>query len=141
MKFLRQDGTIRTGIYSARVISVSGERYIIFVMQDVTENRQLTQEHRNLEQQLNQSQKLEAIGILAGGVAHDFNNMLGAIIGYAELADRIGTIRPGMKQMFMSGYPADVIANRGVVDEGINFVQKPFSLKELGKKIRKALDE
>ncbi|MFH2066565.1 MAG: transporter substrate-binding domain-containing protein [Pseudomonadota bacterium] len=57
-----------------------------------------------------------------------------------ELADRLLAIRPGIKHLFMSGYTADVIVHRGVLDEGVNFLQKPFSIKELAAKIRSVLD-
>jgi CheY-like chemotaxis protein len=56
-----------------------------------------------------------------------------------ELADRLLEIRPGMRHLFMSGYTADVIARRGVLDEGINFIQKPFSLNDLAVKIQELL--
>jgi len=46
-------------------------------------------ERRNLEAQLQQAQKMEAIGLLAGGVAHDFNNMLGVILGYSEMLHKM----------------------------------------------------
>jgi len=53
-------------------------RYIVNVAQDITEKIKL-------EKELTQAQKMEAIGTLAGGVAHDFNNILAAILGYAEI--------------------------------------------------------
>ena len=40
----------------------------------------------------------------------------------------------------MSGYTADVIAHQGVLDEGVHFVQKPFSMKDLAVKVREAID-
>jgi CheY-like chemotaxis protein len=57
-----------------------------------------------------------------------------------DLADQLHAVHPDIKILFMSGYTADVIAHRGVLDEGVNFIQKPFSMKDLGIKVREVLD-
>jgi len=57
-----------------------------------------------------------------------------------DLAKNILSIYPKLNRLFMSGYNANVIAHHGVLDEGVNFVQKPFSMDQLSAKVRKALD-
>lgn len=55
------------------------------------------------------------------------------------LADRLRTAVPGVKVVFMSGYTDDKIADRGVLDAGVNFLQKPFSTRDLAAAIKLAL--
>ncbi len=82
---------------------------IVFVISDITDRK-------NLEMQLIQAQKMEAIGSLAGGVAHDFNNILGAIMGYAELAifevGIEGTAKGKLEQMLSSCHRAKDLVNQ-----------------------------
>jgi PAS domain S-box-containing protein len=59
---------------------------MVFVSRDISDRKRAEQERAKLEAQLYHAQKMESVGRLAGGVAHDFNNMLGVILGHAELA-------------------------------------------------------
>lgn len=59
--------------------------------------------------------------------------------GY-ELATRLQELKPAMRCLFMSGYTSNVITHNGVLDEGLNFMPKPFSIEELADKVRSVLD-
>ncbi|MCK5350686.1 MAG: response regulator, partial [Desulfobacula sp.] len=58
-----------------------------------------------------------------------------------ELSEQLKSLYPDLKCMFMSGYTANAIAQHGVLDEGVHFLQKPFSRSDLAKKVRKVLDQ
>jgi PAS domain S-box-containing protein len=57
----------------------------------------------------------------------------------ADLARALGELKPGLRSLFMSGYSANVIADRGVLDEQVHLLQKPFTVKSLAVEVRKAL--
>ena len=58
-----------------------------------------------------------------------------------ELAERMQSLYPGLKYMFMSGYTANAISHRNILDKGVNFIHKPFSKRDLATTVRNALDE
>jgi PAS domain S-box-containing protein len=83
--YLRPDGVERIALLSAIPIN---ENLSYGLARDITVRKRAEEERIKLETQLHQANKMEAIGTLAGGVAHDFNNMLGVILGYVQLAMR-----------------------------------------------------
>ncbi len=71
--------------------------------------------------------------LLTGVVMPDMNGK--------QLAQRIRAIKPDARVLYMSGYTADVIAQRGVLAQNTEFIGKPFTRKHLARKVRKVLDK
>ncbi len=81
----RKDGTLYDVEISANGAVYAGQKLVFCVCRDITERKSAEKEREKLKNELLQAQKMEAIGQLAGGVAHDFNNILTAIIGYGHI--------------------------------------------------------
>ncbi len=92
-RVIRKDGKVLDVRTVGRIEKNADKNPLVFAtIQDITAVKQAEAEKEKLQDQLNQAQKLESIGRLAGGVAHDYNNMLSIIMGFAELA--LGKIPP-----------------------------------------------
>lgn len=82
---LRLDGSPFNASVSAAALDYYGELSLLVFIRDITDQKQAEAERQHMEEQLRQQQKLEAIGTLAGGVAHEINNPITGIINYAQL--------------------------------------------------------
>ena len=91
----RKDGTLYTETATISPVKDGSGRIISFVAikRDITEHLRTEDERAKLQDQLQQAQKMESIGRLAGGVAHDFNNMLSIILGYGDMVHQ--KLHPG----------------------------------------------
>ncbi|MHB8834433.1 MAG: ATP-binding protein [Candidatus Methylomirabilia bacterium] len=90
----RDKGTRTLHTKKVPLLDAKGQpEYLLGISEDITEQLRFTEEKARMEDQLRQAQKVEAIGRLAGGVAHDFNNLTAIVLGYGEMLQ--GHLQPG----------------------------------------------
>ncbi|MBI5593465.1 MAG: response regulator [Deltaproteobacteria bacterium] len=114
----------------------SGE--IVAVYDDLTAQKQADIERKAMEAKLQRAHKMESIGLLAGGVAHDLNNILSGIVGYPELLlmqmPKDSELRKPIQAIYESGQRAvSVVADLLTVARGVACAKEPASLNRLVK--------
>jgi PAS domain S-box-containing protein len=112
---------------------------------DVTDQKRVEEEKRQLEIQVQQAQKLESLGVLAGGIAHDFNNILMAILGNADLAlaelPADAPVRTTVEEIILGARRASDLCRQLLAYSGHGrFVIEPLDLNRLVREMVRMLE-
>lgn len=92
-KHRRRDGSVVDVEISTGSLDWGGQPLYLCTVRDVSGRLRAEEERQQLQEQLLQAQKMDAIGQLTGGIAHEFNNMLGVVLGYATLAHDVAAAK------------------------------------------------
>lgn len=136
--FITQSGEVLYDFSDATLIDEKGNvTGLTGVGRDVSKEKEAEIQHEKLQQQLQQAQKMEAIGQLTGGIAHDFNNMLASILGYSELAlqlesgNKDSKTHDYLQEIYKSGTKAsELISQMLTFSRGAKGEMKPLLLNE-----------
>ncbi len=102
---------------SSSLMDDSNIDYILFSGEDITEILKHEKEEKHLQKLLYQAQKTEAVGMLAGSIAHDFNNILTSILGFTELALDKNSSNPDKQYKYLNRIQASAIKARNIIEQ------------------------
>jgi len=129
-KFRCKSGEVKPGLISARIINLNGENHILTITRDISKWKKVEEDKKKLESKLQRAQKMEAIGTLAGGVAHDLNNILSGIVSYPELLlmdlSDDSDLREPLETIQKSGFKAAAI-----VQDLLTLARRGVSISEI----------
>ena len=133
-----KDNTQRICSINARLIKDENENpsKIVGIMRDISERKKAEKEKWALEEKLLRSKKMESLGLLAGGVAHDLNNVLSGIVGYPELLlldlPEDSKLRKPIETIQESGHSATaIVQDLLTVARGVATTKEPLNLNDL----------
>ncbi len=132
----RKDGSTLPVLVQGRTIDYLGNKVRMTAMSNITDRKNAEAEKEKLTEQLHQAKKMESIGLMAGGVAHDLNNILSGIIGYPELLLRTlpkdSKLRKPIKAIHDSGQrAATVVADLLTVARGAATTREVHNINSL----------
>lgn len=136
-------GTAEDQPVPAAAAEIRGEETILLVEDQEEVRKYVATILRSYGYQVLESSGAAEASLIAQEHPHDIHILLTDVImpgmNGKELADRIRRLRPKLKVIFMSGYPADMIARRGVLEQDVAYLPKPFTPNGLAAKIREVL--
>jgi len=118
-------GEVREVEVHATPVESSGHSMLLSIIHDITDRKLAEEERRGLQERMSQVQKLEALGVLVGGVAHNFNNVLAAIMATASLGERLA-LDPRDREAYRNIDKA-CVRGRDVVKSLMRFAQPTLS--------------
>jgi PAS domain S-box-containing protein len=132
----RKDGSQVTVEISTIPIDIGGQGVVLGIARDITERKQSEKALRESEEKLARSKKMESLGLLAGGVAHDLNNVLSGIVSYPELLlmdlPEDSKLRKPVQAIQDSGYrAAAIVQDLLTVARGVAITREPLNLNKM----------
>ena len=136
LKYLRLDNKAIDVMATATYIDYLGKPSVLSVIRDITDQKLAQKALRESEEKLHRAQKMESMGLMAGGVAHDLNNILSGIVSYPELLLRNlpedSPLRNPLKTIQDSGMrAADVVEDLMTIARGVASSKEPLNLSTM----------